>query len=456
MNLIRSIDSWVERLRRRGGQSQRRFLAQSALLEDAEAPEFLRLGVLSILVILVAFLGWAAATRIEEVALGVGEIVPSGSVRIVQHLEGGIVGEIRVEEGQVVRAGETLVRLDPTAALAELEQMRSREASLALKAERLRAFAEAKGAPPEFGRLSADERYAGLVQDQSAILVLQAEALDQQRRTIEREIAGTREEYTGLARRKDALEREVAFAAEKLAMHETLMSEGLTSKTRYLDAARDLERAKGELAGIEAEMRANKEAVAELLSEIDEAIAKQRAEAMNERGQVTAELAEVREAIERLEDRVRRLNITSPAHGVVQALAVKSVGAVIAPGQAVLEIVPDEALVVEARLKPRDIGHVAAGQPVSIRVASYDFVRFGAVEGTLERVSATTFQDEDGVPYYRARIRLAQSYLGEQPGRHLLLPGMTVEAAIKTGERSLITYLLRPVRRAFQSGLGER
>ena len=172
---------------------------------------------------------------------------------------------------------------------------------------------------------------------------------------------------------------------------------------------------------------------------------------------MTAELAEVEEALRDLRDRVERLEVRAPVRGVVNALAVHSVNAVIQPGQELLEIVPmaDE-LVVEARVMPHDIGHVEEGQAADIRVSSYDFARFGAVLGVVRQLSASTYLDENLQPYYRAVIALDQDHVGDQPGVNRIIPGMTVEADIKTGSKTILDYLLRPVSRGLSSAFQER
>ncbi len=166
-------------------------------------------------------------------------------------------------------------------------------------------------------------------------------------------------------------------------------------------------------------------------------------------GAVFAELREVNQSLPKLQDRLDRLALAAPVAGVVKNLQVATIGAVLAPGQPVMEIVPiDDEMVAEVRIRPEDIGHLARGQKASVRLSSYDFARFGSLEGRLQSLSASTFESARGEPYYKGVVKLAQSHLGPEPGAMPVLPGMTLEATINTGRRSLLEYLLAPLYRS--------
>ena len=163
------------------------------------------------------------------------------------------------------------------------------------------------------------------------------------------------------------------------------------------------------------------------------------------------------QTIARLRDRVNRHNIKSPVRGVVKGLAVNTIGGVVPSGGVIAEIVPlEEDLIVEARLSPADIGHLDIGQLAAIKVQTFDFARFGSIQGTLENISATTFKDQDGSVYYKGIIKLNQSHVGSDPNSNLILPGMTVDVDVTTGDRTLLRYLLRPVYESLDRAFGER
>jgi HlyD family secretion protein/adhesin transport system membrane fusion protein len=179
-------------------------------------------------------------------------------------------------------------------------------------------------------------------------------------------------------------------------------------------------------------------------------------EALSEMGDVTAEMAQVHEAIARLEDRVQRLQVKAPLRGVVKGLRVTTPGSIVGPAEPILEIVPTGTLVAETRISARDIGHVQIGQPVKVKITTFDFARYGAVRGTLIDISASTFADEQGVPFYKGTIWLDQQHAGSDPERNALIPGMTVQADIDIGGKTLLEYLLKPVYASIDTSFRER
>ena len=240
-------------------------------------------------------------------------------------------------------------------------------------------------------------------------------------------------------------------------MRRELMEQKLTPKLAYLSAARDLERLKGEKARFIAQERTGREALAEAESRLADQESKLGHDALNEMGTVTAELAQVQEAKAKLEDRAARTEIVSPVRGIVQELAVTSSGSVIQAGGVVTKILPaDDALVIENQITPRDIGHVSPGQPVRIKVASYDYARFGAVTGTLSRISPSTFLDEKKNPYYKGVVTLDRLYVGTDAKKNHILPGMTVQVDVVTGEKTILQYLLKPIYLAATQAFQER
>ena len=430
-----------------------RFLVQSIKLEEQGAPGVISAAVLVICVLLGAAVAWAGVTRVDEVARAVGEVVPAGSIQAVQHLEGGIVGEIMVRDGDLVEAGDVLIRLAPTASQADLDQMLARRAALLLQAERLRAFAV--GRAPDWDAVV--DGFAPLKADQQAIYDTQRASLESQAAVIRSQIAQREADLVAFGNQRETLSAEIAILEEEVGIRASLLDRGLASRLTYLDAQRRLTTATGSLSDVlDGITRTNSE-VDEAIGRLAELEARLSNEALDAAGAVTAELAEVEEALRDLRDRVERLEVRAPVRGVVNALAVHSVNAVIQPGQELLEIVPmGDELVVEARVLPHDIGHVEEGQAADIRVSSYDFARFGAVPGVVRQLSASTHLDENLRPYYRAVIALDRDHVGDQPGINQIIPGMTVEADIKTGSKTILDYLLRPVSRGFASAFQER
>ncbi len=455
MSIKIPVRRWIPAAPSRAGAAGRnaRFLAHAIQLEEAGPPRLIGAMTFFLFALVAGFIAWAMIAKVDEAAVAQGQVQPSGSIRLVQHLEGGIVAAINVGEGDRVELGESLIHLDPTAAWAELGQLHARAAALRLQAERLRAFAT--GGAADFTEPAGT--HGDLVADQRAILELQIRARETQRDVARRQIAERRAEIDILAKQRQTLVRQVELIEEERRLRERLLKKGLVSRLVYLDTQRDLNRARGDLVEVTGQQVRARQSIGAARGRLAELDARLENEALTEMGRVTGELAELHETITRLEDRVSRLDIEAPVAGVVKRLYVHTIGGVVAAGEPIMEIVPlDDELVIEARIAPRDIGHVAPGQDVSVKISTYDFARFGDLPGRLERISASTFQDDQGRHYYKAIIRLARNYVGDDPARNPVLPGMTVQANIRTGERTVMQYLLKPIYRAMNSAFRER
>ncbi|MDA8230323.1 MAG: HlyD family type I secretion periplasmic adaptor subunit [Magnetospirillum sp.] len=432
---------------------QARHLALAIQLEESGTAPLVRFAMAVASAACLCFLAWASLTDVDEIAVASGQAVPSGSLVSVQHLEGGIVERVLVREGELVAEGQPLVKLSPAAALSDLDQARTREAALAAKAERLRAFAD--GRDPDFSGVGTG--YGQIVADNLAAYQSARTAQAASRAVIAAQIAQKTTEAALLTEQAKTLKQQVAAMNEEVALRKSLLAQHLVTRVTYLDTKREQSRVQGELARVEGQAVAAHQALAEAERRLSEQDAAARKQAEDDLGATAAELAQVRESIGRLKDRATRLLVTAPARGYVKGLAVHNAGAVIQPGGLVCEIVPvDRELMIEAKVNTRDVGHLKAGQRVKVKVATWDFARYGAVMGTLRRVSASTFLDEKGEPYFKAMIALDHDYVGTEPGRHAITPGMTVEADIVTGNKTLLQYLLKPIFTQMHQSFHER
>lgn len=433
---------------------QVRHLAHFAIVEEAGMSAVSRLSVIVVSAVVVCFVLWAGVMKMDEVASTFGSVVPARSVQVVQHLEGGIVREILVEDRAMVQAGQVLVRLDPVQATAEMEQAESRRVGLMLKAERLRAFVD--GRKPDFGVVAA--KFQGLAADQIDILRADTERWLSQGNVLAEQLNQKREEIAAAAAQERAVRDQLALVAEEAVMRETLYKAGHTSKVDYFAVLRQKSAIESEISRLQGQQRTAAKAMEELERRLADLDNNQRQDALKDLGTVTAELSQVDESVARLQDRVKRLEVVSPARGYVQNLKAKTVGAVVPAGGQIMEIVPtDDDLLVETKINTRDVGHLIAGQKVIIKVASYDFVRYGSVEGTLKSVSATTYLDEkDNTPYYKGWVQMSHPWVGDKTAGNVILPGMTVQADIVTGQKTLLQYLLKPIHASVSQAFHER
>ena len=446
VSLSDSVKSEVPRARAR-------FIAQSIQLEESDAPGVVSIGILTTAILCFAGVVWAYITPVNEVAITQGEVVPSGHNHVVQHLEGGIVKEIVISDGEFVKEGEVLIKIAPTATESEFQQLRARRAILELQIARLNAVLHDK--KPKFEKFQKD--YPDLVASEKEIYHAQLKTHRSQLKLANTKIKQREEEIAREKNKASYLKRELVVLGQQTDMRKDLVDRGLVSKAEYLDRKAEMAETETQYQQTLSNIRVTNESLIEANQALVD-VENQFFEGINlEIGKVSGELVELDKSLLKFEDRVSRLDITAPVSGIITGLAVNTIQSVIKPGETVMEIVPSgDELIVESRVNTSDIGHIYLGQDAEVKINSYDPHRFGTVMGKVKQISASTFLDEQQVPYYRAKIGLEKDYLGAKDGKYKIIPGMTVQADIKTGEKSVLDYLLKPIYRGFQNAFQER
>lgn len=430
------------------------FLARSVVLEELDPPGHVKSAIRIVMSVLVIAIVWAAIAKLDERAVTTGEILPQNFIQPVQHLEGGIVRAVLVSDGDQVSAGDPLIVLDETAPLAELQTVRARHAGLALQAARLRSFANGSDADFE----TWEVQHPDLVADQREILATQVASRDAQLSVVQAQAEEQRQSLSGLAAQRSAFESQLEAVQEEMDLRQELMEKGLASRIVFLETKRQLARTKGDVAELDTRIASTRASLVESEQRMKETSERLKNEALVEMGRVVSERAEVAERLARLEDQVERMTITAPIEGRVNALAFTEPGGVVAQGQAVMEIVPQsQELVASVRISPKDVGHVKLGQAASVRIETFNFSRFGAIEGEVTHVSASSFEDpRTGDIYFKGLIALDKGYTGPDPASNRIAPGMTLTAHVKTGQKTLLAYLLKPISRALDTAFSER
>lgn len=425
------------------GSRERGLLSESVHIEEELVPAFVRPVLYLVGILILIFLVWAALTRMKEVARAPGEITPSGSAKLVQHLDGGAIAEILTEERKLVEKDQILLRMDGTQADADFKQMQARLDALRLREERLVAFTEAR--KPDFAKLNINQ--PKLISNQQEIFTTQVATRDSTLSILDRQIAQRKQRVRQLQQALSVAKEQQVLTSELADMREGLASRQLVNRTVLLETRRAKITASGEVSRITEEIGVTENELAESINRRTDTINQSQRDALSELGTVRAEMAEVEETLQRLQGRVSRLEVRAPIRGYVLDMKVQNVGQVVQPGTLLMQIVSDNnaQLEAEVRISPRDIGFVRVGQPVNMRVTSYDYSRFGFVKGHLKRISASSMVDENKTSYYQGLIELEHPYVGEVPGRNLLQSGMTVEAEILTGEKTLLVYLVKPL-----------
>ena len=450
--LNRLIDNlW---LRLRGGEEQLRFLSLAVVMEEAVTPQVLRFVIVLVSLTVASFVVWSAMAEVNETAKGPGVVVPSGYAQVVQHLEGGMIAEIITREGDHVAKGQVLVRLDGHDAKKDLRQATIRQVSLELQAERLRAFIS-----NERLKLSAPSPdFDVLVEKQQRIFAGTMAARDSEAQVLKTQLRKRKDRLSTLSGRRHAVFRRVEIARDMRDRTKNLVDRGLSNYFEFLRNDDRLNQALTEHSELLEEIGQAQFEVTEIENRLDSLDAKYRDDANQELERIETEIDQNKESIAKLTERIKRLEVRSPVSGIVKGLEINTVGEITGPGTVMMEIVPvDEQLIVEMHITPQDVGQVREGQVVQIKVSSFDFARHGTIEGVLQSISPTTFEDEsEPAPYYLGRIALRKNHLGNNPALNRILPGMTVEANIVTGSKTILAYLLKPIHTSLSSALSER
>lgn len=408
---------------------------------------------LVVMALVAAAIAWTFLATFEEVAIANGEVVPQGQVKVIQHLEGGIVKDIHVREGEKVVAGQPLVQLDLASGGLNRKELEARIDGLVLKRARLAALID--GGEPDYE--------SGAARRQPLLVAAENEALATRRDQLDSRVAGARarldqrrQEVAELEARIASLGRSLPLAEERHAMALSLAEEKLIPRMELLEISRNLEELRGEVASVRAALPRARSAAVEAEEGIREVELDFRREVAEQMALVELEIAGERERMVRATDQQSRTVIASPIDGTVKNLAYHTIGGVVRPGNAIMEIVPArERLLIEARLDPRDIGHVRVGQPAVAKFTTYDFVRYGGLDGRVVNIAADADRDDAGRHYFRVVVETENAALG-QDGELPIIPGMEATVDIHTGEKRVVDYLIQPVLKTRAEAFRER
>jgi membrane fusion protein, adhesin transport system len=415
---------------------------------------FAHLLLLATAAFFVLFFAWASWATLDEVTRGEGRVIPSSQVQVVQNLEGGIVSAILVREGEIVERGEVLLRIDNVRAASDLRENRKRYLALLGALARLRA--EVADTDLAFApEVLAD---AGEVaRAEGALFDARQQALASELAILHSQAEQREQELAELQRRLVQLEGSHELALEELKITEPLAARRIVPQIDLLRLKREVNDLAGELETTRLGIERVESAADEAGRRIEEKALSFRAEAQRELTVVRAEADALEEKIAADADRVQRTDVRSPVRGTIKQLFVNTVGGVIQPGEDLVEIVPlEDTLLVEAKVRPADIAFLRPGQPATVKVTAYDFSIYGGLDAVVEGISADTITDEEGERFYRIRVRTTESTLDKAGLPLPIIPGMTTEVDILTGEKTVLDYLLKPILRAQHRALRER
>jgi membrane fusion protein, adhesin transport system len=406
------------------------------------------------LLIVVLLITWASLAKIDEVTKGEAKVIPSRQLQIIQSLDGGVVSEILVKEGQVVEAGQLLLKIDETRATSGVRESAAQAFALRTKLARLKALAEGHAfKPPLATEGNAEEQR--VVDEERQLYDAKRSELQALTSISEQQLVQREQELAEAQARRDAAIRTLDLSQQELAKTRPLLNTGAVSEVEVLRLERDVNRAKGEKEQAAAQASRARSAIQEATRKIQETDLSFRNEIRKDLSEVLGRLNAINEGAVALADKVDKSQVKSPVRGRVQRLLANTVGGVVTPGKDIVEIVPlDDALVLEAKIQPRDIAFIHPGQPATVKFTAYDFSIYGGLDGVVENISPDTVTDERGTnTFYIVRVRTAKpSFSDKMP----IIPGMTAEVDVLTGKKTVMSYLLKPVLKAHSYALRER
>ncbi len=398
------------------------------------------------------FLVWAALAQVDEVTRGSGKVIPSRQVQIIQSVDGGIVSEILVKEGDLVQQDQLLMQIDQTRFVSSVRESRAQYLSLQARAARLRALADGLPFVPPEDVLKEDPE---TVHQEEQLYEARRSELEAGIAIARQQLAQRQQELAEVRAKRDQAAQGYELTSKELAVTRPLIQSGAVSEVELLRLERDVVRYRGERDMAGAQIARIQASISEAQRKIEERELTFRNEAGKELSETMSKLNALSETEVGLSDRVKHSAIRSPVKGAVKRLLVNTVGGVVQPGKEVVEIVPvEDALLLEARVQPKDIAFLRPGQHALVRFTAYDFAVYGGLEGTLEHIGADTVTDDEGNAFYVVRVRTTRPDFGN--ANLAIMPGMVADVDIMTGKKSVLSYLLKPILRAKAYALSER
>ena len=415
--------------------------------EPLRARSLLRLAAAGLLLLLV----WAAFAQIDEVTRGEARVVPTSQVQIIQSVDGGVVEALLVREGQVVEAGQLLLRVDPTRFVSNM--LESRASQLAVQAKALRLEALTRGTPfnppAELKREAPD-----IVAQEMRLYESRRAEISAQISISQNQLAQRQQELNEVRARREQAERGLELMTKEINATRPMVATGAVSEVEVFRLEREAARLRGDREQATAQIARVQAAILEATRKIEEVQLSSRNQMSAELSETMSKLASLSQGGRALEDKVKHADIKSPMRGTVKRLLVNTVGAVVQPGKEVVEVVPlDDTLILEVQITPKDIGFLRPGQEAMVKFTAYDFSIYGGLLAEVIHIGADSVLDDKGNAFFHIRVRTRKPSLGPSLP---IIPGMVAQVDILTGKKTVLSYLLKPVLRAKSKALTER
>ncbi|WP_374376216.1 HlyD family type I secretion periplasmic adaptor subunit [Dongia sp.] len=415
--------------------------------------------LVAILLVAVAFVTWSHFAVLDVITRGEAKVVPSSQTQVIQSLDGGILEDMKVRDGELVEKGQPILIIRNDTAVASLAELTQRYYIAAAAVARLKAEIAGVQTPEEIP-FPPDvlEKAPEKIDSEKAQFTVRFAQLRSQQATLNDDVNQRQQQIRAIDTKIKSARSLIGTAQKRLDNLIKLRAAGGAGENEVLEAQQQVQQFQADIENAQAERPGAVAALEGAQSKREEAVATYRAQAAQELAKHQSDLATVRESMKDAGAKVRRTEVTSPVNGTVKDIKIRTIGGVIQPAQDIMEIVPiEDNLLIEAQIRPQDRGFIAPGQPAKVKITAYDFSIYGGLDGVVEDISADAIENEKKELYFRVRLRTDKSYLVGKEGENLpIIPGMTASVDILTGKKTVLEYLLKPILKAREQALTER
>ncbi len=428
---------------------------------ELRTPRTSRMLLFTALALLAVFLIWAHFAVLDEVKRGNGRVIPSRQMQVVQSLEGGIISELMVQEGAIVDKDQPLARIEDTNFASQFGEIRERRGAMAARVARLDA--ETQGLKTVDFSAELNEAAPRAVEAEKSVFDAHMRKLAQDVDVVAQQESQKKKEIDELHASETRFSETLTLLNRESELTRKLYNQKVVPEIEMLRVDRQATDMRGQLAVVRATIVKTEAAVQEAHSRLLNITTAFRAQAEDDLAKSRGDLAVLDENIKSAQDRVRRTELRAPVHGVVNKLNVTTIGAVVAPGASIMEIVPlDDTLLVEGRIRPQDIAFIRPNHEAVVKLSAYDSSVYGSLHGKVERISADTItedkgdKNERGETFYRVIVRTEKNHLGTDQNPLPIIPGMVATVEILTGKKTVLDYIMKPARMLREEALRER
>ena len=424
----------------------------SAVLQST--PKKIRIVLYFWIIAIFSFFLWANFAYIDEIARGSGDIIPSGENQMIQNLEGGIVEEILVKEGDTVKKGQLLIRIDNKKSTSTFGANSIKADSLAAKIVRLEAESTQKKFNPND---DLKQRIPEFIKNEESLYLTNQNQQNSKLKSLKEQLKQRKSELKESKTAMKDVKESLGFITKELKMMKPMVLKGIKSKIEFYQLQREANGIREKYNGIKLSIPRLSSAIVEVVNTIEETKLEFKSTAKLKLNEAITEHKGLTISSDALKDQVKRTNVVAPMNGIVQKMFVHTIGGVVQPGANILEIVPsDTNLLVEVKIKPADIAFIYFGQKAIVKFTAYDFAIYGGLDGKVVHISADTITDKNEDVFYTVRIQTNKNYLGTPDKPLSIIPGMTVSVDIITGSKSVLDYILKPILKTKQYTFTER